>query len=35
MSTEPLTFQEHSDLGEELQKTRQRLLQLARMVFDV
>jgi hypothetical protein len=35
MPNEPLTFEEHRDLGQELQQTRRRLLQLSRMVLDV
>jgi hypothetical protein len=34
MPAEPLSFEEHRDLGDELQKTRQRLLQLSRVVLD-
>jgi len=35
MSDHSLTFEEHRDLGQELQKTRQRLLELSRMLLDV
>jgi hypothetical protein len=35
MSNEPLTFEEHRDLGQELWKARRHLLQLSRMVLDV
>jgi hypothetical protein len=35
MPNEPLTFEEHRDLGQELQKTRRHLLQLSRMVLEV
>ena len=35
MSDQPLTFEEHRDLGQELQKTRQRLLELSRMLLEV
>jgi hypothetical protein len=35
MPNEPLSFEEHRDLGQELQKTRRHLLQLSRMVLDV
>lgn len=35
MSDQPLTFEEHRDLGQELQKTRQRLLELSRMLIEV
>ena len=34
VSTEPLTFEEHRELGEEIQKTRKRLLQLSRMLLE-
>jgi hypothetical protein len=35
MPAEPLTYEEHRDLGEELLKTRRRLQQLSRMALDV
>lgn len=35
MDSEPLTFEEHRELGQEMQKTQQRLTQLSRMVLDV
>jgi hypothetical protein len=35
MPNQPLTFEEHRDLGQELHKTRQHLLQLSRMLLDV
>jgi len=35
MSNEPLTFEEHRDLGQELLKTQKHLLQLSRMVAAV
>jgi hypothetical protein len=34
MSDQPFTFEEHRDLGQELQKTRQRLLELSRLLLD-
>ena len=35
MSNDPLTFEEHRELGQEMQKTRQRLLQLSQMLVQV
>jgi hypothetical protein len=35
VSTEPLTLEEHRELGEEIQKTRKHLLQLSRMLLEV
>jgi hypothetical protein len=35
MPKEPLSLEEHRDLGHELQKTRQDLRQLSRMLLDV
>jgi hypothetical protein len=35
VSNEPLNFEEHRELGEEMQKTQTRLLQLSRMLRDV
>jgi hypothetical protein len=35
MSNNPLSLEEHRDLGQEMQKTRQHLRQISRMVLDV